>query len=283
MTEDQKKPKPKVVQPLAHFWAKATSVIGSALVMGMATVALLFLVLPIFALILRSISSQAWEGVSSSAVSDAIWLSFVSTLFSIALTVLFGTPLSYILARKHFKFKRLLSVLVELPIVLPPAVAGLALLITFGRRGLFGSTLAELGIALPFTFYAVVLAQTFVSAPFYIRSAQVGFQSVSKEVEEAARVDGAGGWRLFWFVTFPLSSRALGAGLVLCWARALGEFGATILFAGSLQGRTQTMPLLIYNIIERDINAAIWTGLILVAVALSALLLSQWLAPKPDD
>lgn len=283
MTEDQKKPKPKVVQPLAHFWAKATSVIGSALVMGMATVALLFLVLPIFALILRSISSQAWEGVSSSAVSDAIWLSFVSTLFSIALTVLFGTPLSYILARKHFKFKRLLSVLVELPIVLPPAVAGLALLITFGRRGLFGSTLAELGIALPFTFYAVVLAQTFVSAPFYIRSAQVGFQSVSKEVEEAARVDGAGGWRLFWFVTFPLSSRALGAGLVLCWARALGEFGATILFAGSLQGRTQTMPLLIYNIIERDINAAIWTGLILVAVALSALLLSQWLAPKLDD
>lgn len=256
---------------------------GKPLLVLMATIALLFLILPILMLILRSIESQAWVEMPGSAIPDAIWLSFISTLVSIGLTTLFGTPLAYILARWRFPFKRLLNALVELPIVLPPAVAGLALLITFGRRGLLGPVLTELGISLPFSIYAVIMAQTFVAAPFYIRSAHVGFQSVPKEVEDAARVDGAGGLGLFWFVTLPLSSRALAAGLVLCWARALGEFGATILFAGSLQGRTQTMPLLIYGIFERNINAAIWTGLLLVAVALIALLLSQWLIRRTDE
>jgi molybdate transport system permease protein len=255
---------------------------GSTLVWLMASVALLFLILPILALILRSITNRAWEGVPGSAIPDAIWLSFISTALSMVITVLFGTPLAFILARRRFPLKRLVSVLVELPIVLPPAVAGLALLIAFGRRGLLGPILSELGIMLPFTIYAVIMAQTFVSAPFYIRSSQIGFQSVSKEVEEAARVDGAGGFTLFWFVTLPLSSRTLAAGLILSWARALGEFGATILFAGSLQGRTQTMPLLIYNVIERDIDAAIWTGLLLIGIALAALLLSQWLTRKAN-
>lgn len=162
--------------------------------------------------------------------------------------------------------------------MLPPAVAGLALLTTFGRRGFLGPILGSLGISLPFTTAAVVFAQTFVSAPFYIRAAQVGFQAVPREIEDAARVDGASGLILFRYVTLPLSRRSLAAGLVLSWARALGEFGATILFAGSLQGRTQTMPLLIYNVLERDINASIWTGVILVGLALVALVISQWLA-----
>src|SRR5690606_27543854 len=122
-----------------------------------------------------------------------------------------------------------------------------------------------------------------VAAPFFIRAAIVGFQGVTREIEDAARVDGAGGLRLFWHITLPLSSRNLASGIVLSWARALGEFGATILFAGSLQGRTQTMPLLIYNVIERDINAAILTGLILIALAVVALLLSQWLGRKAAD
>jgi molybdate transport system permease protein len=251
--------------------------------MSMAVVGVVFLVLPIVALLLRAISTQAWEGMADAAIGDAIWLSFVSTFFSMLLTVLFGTPLAYVLARRKFPLKRLVSVLIELPIVLPPAVAGLALLITFGRRGLLGGVLSDLNITLPFTLAAVVLAQTFVAAPFYIRAAQIGFQSIPKEVEEAGRVDGAMGFSLFRYVTLPLSSRALAAGLVLSWARALGEFGATILFAGSLQGRTQTMPLLIYNVIERDINAAIWTGLILVAIALVALLLSQWLSRSANE
>ncbi|MCU0512826.1 MAG: ABC transporter permease [Anaerolineae bacterium] len=243
-----------------------------------ATVALVFLTLPLVALLLRALGSRAWEGVPASAIPAAIQLSAVTTLASMILTVLFGTPLAYVLARRRFAGRGLVNVLVELPIVLPPAVAGLALLLTFGRRGLLGPLLSDLGISIPFTMTAVILAQTFVAAPFYIRAAQVGLHSVPREVEDAARVDGAGGFSLFWYVTLPLAARALAAGLVLAWARALGEFGATILFAGSLQGQTQTMPLLIYNVIERDINAAIWSGLILVALALVALVLSQWLA-----
>ena len=192
-------------------------------------------------------------------------------------TAIFGTPLAYIMARWRFPLKGLLSILIQLPLVLPPAVAGLALLITFGRRGLLGPTLDSLGISLPFTLAAVVIAQTFVSAPFYLRTAQIGFQSIPPEVEEAARVDGAGGFTLFWRITLPLSMQALAAGLVLSWARALGEFGATILFAGSLQGRTQTMPLLVYNVLERNLDAAVWTGLLLVGMALVALLISRWL------
>lgn len=256
---------------------------GGVAVSLLAIVAVVFLTLPIVALVIRSLESRAWEGMPGSAVPDAIWLSFVTTIFTILATIIFGTPLAYVLARRTFPLKRLVNVLVELPIVLPPAVAGLALLITFGRRGLVGPILLDFGISLPFTIYAVVMAQTFVAAPFFIRTAQVGFQGVSREVEEAAQVDGAGGWRLFWYVTLPLSGRVLAAGLILCWARALGEFGATILFAGSLQGRTQTMPLLIYNVIERNINAAIWTGLILIALALMALLLSQWLIRNPYE
>lgn len=244
----------------------------------MSAVALTFLALPLVALAIRAMQTQAWNNAPDAGVYDAIWLSFITTLMSAALTVLFGTPLAHVLARRRFPLKRFVSVLVELPVVLPPAVAGLALLVAFGRRGLFGPLLEQFGISLPFTLAAVVMAQTFVAAPFYIRAAQLGFQAVPREVEEAAHVDGAGGFALFLFVTLPLAFRALAAGLILSWARALGEFGATILFAGSLPGRTQTMPLLIYRVFERDINAAIWTGLLLVGIALAALLISQGLA-----
>jgi molybdate transport system permease protein len=256
---------------------------GIALLIGFAGVALVFLTMPLLALVIRSLQNSAWDNLPDTGILSAIGLSFVSTFITLVITIIFGTPLAYLLARQRFPFKWLVSVLVELPIVLPPAVAGLALLITYGRRGVLGPVLGQLGISLPFTFAAVVMAQTFVAAPFYIRSAAVGFHGVPREVEDAARVDGAGGWSLFWFVTLPLAFRPLAAGLILCWARALGEFGATILFAGSLQGRTQTMPLLIYNVIERDIDAAIWTGLILVVLALFALLLSQWLTRSTQD
>lgn len=247
-------------------------------VLALSAVALMFLILPVLALLLRALENRAWESTPASAIPDAIWLSFVTTLTAAALTIAFGTPLAHVLARQQFRFKRVLAIMIELPIVLPPAVAGLALLVAFGRRGLLGPLLASLDISLAFTTSAVVLAQTFVAAPFYIRAAQIGFEGVPREIEDAARVDGAGGWRLFRDVTLPLAGRALGAGLVLSWARSLGEFGATILFAGSLQGLTQTMPLLIYNIIERDINAAIWTGLILIALALAALVVAQTLS-----
>lgn len=248
------------------------------LVLCVAGVALAFLVIPIGVLIIRALVTDTWLSLSVGIVWDAIYLSFITSAFTVIFIVLFGTPLAYIFARWHFPLKRWLNILIELPIVLPPAVAGLALLTTFGRRGLFGGVLSELGIALPFTTAAVVLAQTFVAAPFYIRAAQVGFQGVPRELEDAGRVDGADGIALFLFITLPLALRALLAGLILAWARALGEFGATILFAGSLQGRTQTMPLLIYNILERDINASIATAVLLIGFALMALIISQWLA-----
>jgi molybdate transport system permease protein len=245
--------------------------------------AFLLLALPVAVLVVRGIETRGWEGSPDSSVSTAVGLSIVTTLLTSCLTVALGTPLAYVFARRQFPFKHSLSLLIELPIVLPPVVAGLALLLAFGRRGFLGPALESIGIALPFTTAAVILAQTFVSAPFYIRSAQVGFQGVSPEIEDAARVDGAAGFALFRHVTLPLSSRALAAGLTLSWARALGESGATILFAGSLAGRTQTMPLLVYNILERDIDAAIWTSLILLGLALAALAISQRLMRQPPE
>lgn len=263
-------------QPAPRTPARASW--GARLVGGVSVAALLFLTLPIVALLWRAVTEQGWASLGDAVVVDAILLSFASTAVALLLTITFGLPLAYVFARWRFPLRRFLNVLIELPIVLPPAVAGLGLLLLFGRRGLLGPALGEIGVSLPFTFWAVVLAQTFVSAPFFIRSAQVGLSGVPREVEDAARVDGADGWVLFRTITLPLARRALASGAILSWARALGEFGATILFAGSLQGRTQTMPLLIYNILERDINAAIWTGLLLVALALTALLVSGLLA-----
>lgn len=231
---------------------------------------------------MRGVQTRGWAGLPGSGVTEAILLSLITTALSTLLTLLFGTPLAYVLARWKFPLRRLVRVLVELPIVLPPTVAGLALLLTMGRRGLLGPTLETIGVTLPFTTAAVIIAQMFVSAPFYIIAAQVGFQSIPREIEDAARVDGAAGLTMFRQITLPLSRTALAAGLTLSWARALGEFGGTILFAGSIAGRTQTMPLLVYNVLESNIDAAIWASLILLMLAFIALLLSQWLAHRSE-
>lgn len=238
--------------------------------------------LPLFALILRAIMNDSWQSIpNTSIIFDAVWLSLRTTAISLIIIIIMGLPLAYIFARWQFRGDKVLQVLIELPIVMPPVVAGLALLLTFGRRGLIGQYLAEIGITIPFSYWAVVLAQVFVAAPFFIRAAQVGFASVSSELEDAARVDGASDLTVFRLITLPLSLPAISSGLFLSWARAMGEFGATILFAGSLQGRTQTMSLLVYAVFEQNIDAAIWTGIILVAVAFIALLISQLLLP--DD
>ena len=245
--------------------------------------AFLLLVSPVLVLFAQGVSARAWLSLpDTAAVGTAALLSFASTAVVVCLAALLGTPLALALARRDFPGKRFVSLFIELPIVMPPAVAGLALLLTFGRRGAIGSLLAELGILIPFSIAAVILAQFFISAPFYIRSAQVGFSSIAAEIEDAARVDGAHGWLMFWHITLPIAWRALASGMTLTWARALGEFGATILFAGNLQGKTQTMPLLVYSIFERDINAAIWTGLLLIMLALIALFLSQRFASAQD-
>ncbi len=244
-------------------------------VLGLFSIAALgFLALPLVVLVVRGIIARGWETLPlDSGVAQAVTLSLLTTLASTLLTLTMGTPLAYVLARWRFPLRRAVTVIVELPIVLPPAVAGLALLITAGRRGVLGGALDSFGIALPFTTAAVVIAQTFISAPFYIRAAQIAFEGVPREIEDSARVDGASGPTLFRTIIFPLTRRALFAGLTLSWTRALGEFGATILFAGSLQ---------VYNAFESNVDAAIWTSILLLGLAALGLLISQWLARSSE-
>jgi molybdate transport system permease protein len=247
------------------------------LLIGLAGGAFMLMILPVLALAIRAIRESAWQASTGEPLIDALWLSLYTSLISLTIICITGTPLAYGLAKTAFRGRLWVNGLVELPIVMPPAVAGLGLLLAFGRRGILGEPLNDLGINLPFTTAAVIIAQTFVALPFYVRSAQLGFRNIPTYLEEAARVDGADGWRIFWYISLPLAARSMLAGILLSWARAIGEFGATILFAGSLQGRTQTMTILVYNILERDLNTAIWAALILIGVALVTMLLTHLL------
>ncbi len=239
----------------------------------------LFLVLPLAGLLIRATgSSTVLQAATRPIVLDALRLSLFVTIVVLVVTLVLGSPLALLLARKRSRLIGVLDTLVDLPIVLPPAVAGLALLLTFGRRGVLGGPLQALGIELPFTTAAVVLASVFVAAPFYVRAARSGFLAVPREIEEAARVEGASNWQLFRHVTAPLAAPSLLGGAVLCWARALGEFGATIMFAGSFEGRTQTMPLAIYAALEGDADAAISLSVLLLAISFALLVLfRRWL------
>ncbi len=233
----------------------------------------LFLALPPAGLVVRALATGGFAAaLTHPIVLQALQLTLVSTFVVLLLALAFGSPLALVLARRRFRGSAVLDTLVDLPMVLPPAVAGLALLLTFGRRGLLGASLSAFGVELPFTTAAVVLAQLFVAAPFYIRAARAGFLAIPRELEEAAMVEGATGWQVFRFVTVPLASSSLLGGAVMCWARAVGEFGATIMFAGSFPGRTQTMPLAIYAALESDLDAAVALSLILLAVSFSLLL-----------
>jgi molybdate transport system permease protein len=233
----------------------------------------LFLALPVAALVGRAVlDGSLAASVTSRVVLDALVLSLVTTAVSLALTVAFGLPLAFVLARRSFPGKGWLEAVIDLPIVLPPSVAGLALLIVFGRRGVLAGPLDVLDIAIPFTTVAVVLAQTFVSAPFFIRSARTGIASVDRDLEDAARADGASERQLFRSITIPLASSALAAGLVMTWARSLGEFGATIMFAGNVEGRTRTLPLVVYSEFqEGNLDASIAAAAILVLAAFGVL------------
>jgi molybdate transport system permease protein len=241
-------------------------------VLGLAASGLVFLGLPVVALLWRALESGALgSALAGRAVLDALVLSLGSTAVSLGLVVALGTPLAFVLARMRFRGQALAEALVDLPIVLPPSVAGLALLFAYGRNGIAGGALEVAGLTLPFTTLAVIVAQVFVASPFYIRAARAGFRAVEPEVEEAARVDGAAESVVLGRVTMPLAAPALGAGLVLAWARALGEFGATILFAGNIEGRTQTLPLLVYSEFQASIDSAIAAATILVLAALGVL------------
>jgi molybdate transport system permease protein len=232
-----------------------------------------FLALPVIALVFRAIFGGGLAGaLASRVVLDALALSLATTAVSLGLTLAFGTPLAYLLARRSFRGSSIVETIVDLPIVLPPSVAGLALLLVLGRRGLLGGALDVIGISIPFTTLAVVLAQTFVAAPFFIRSARAGIAAVDRDVEDAARVDGAAEREVFRWVTVPLAGAALAAGAVMSWSRALGEFGATIMFAGNVEGRTQTLPLVVYSEFGGgDLDASIAAAAILVLAAFGVL------------
>src|SRR5579871_4966303 len=204
---------------------------------------LAFFALPIVALVLRVSPGALLANLVDPTVAQAINLSLTTTLITTGLTVLAGTPIAYLLARHRFPGRILVDTLIDVPMLLPPAVAGIALLVAFGRRGLLGPFLDNINVELAFSTTAVIIAQLFVAGPFYIKTAITAFARLEREVEQAAAVDGAGAFGIFRHITLPLCWTTLFTGAVMTWARALGEFGATIIFAGNFPGITQTMPL----------------------------------------
>jgi molybdate transport system permease protein len=246
----------------------------------LAAVLAAFLILPLIGLVQRAaVSGTILQAIQRPIVYEAVRLSMLTSSAVLVLSLVFGMPLALVLARRKFPGVTLVDTLVDLPIVLPPAVAGLALLLTFGRRGMLGPALDALGVQLPFTTAAVVIASFFVAAPFFVRAARSGFLAVPREYEEAARMEGASEWQVFFHVTMPVALPALFGGAILCWARALGEFGATIMFAGQFLGRTQTMPLAIYAALESDTDAALGLSVMLLAIsAVLLLMFRRWLS-----
>ncbi len=239
---------------------------------------IVFFALPIAILFLRVSPAQLVASLGKEQVYQAVGVSLKTTLISLGVILLSGTPLAYWMGRYDFRFKRLLDTLIDLPTILPPSVAGVALLMTFGRRGLLGGWLEAIGVQISFTQAAVVLAQVFIAAPFYVRAAALGFANVDQEIEQAAQLDGANRWQVFRYVILPLSRYALISGSMMSWARALGEFGATMIFAGNYIGRTQTMPTAIYLGFEVDLTIALTLSVILVTISFCSILLIKVLA-----
>ena len=266
----------------------------------------LLLALPLVVLLWRGVDAGLAGYLADRSVVAAARLSIFTSAISVLATLLLGTPLAYVLARWSFRRKAVVETIIDLPIVLPPMVAGIGLLLAFGRNGLLGAPLHALGIQLclvpptgwpgkllgaplhalgiqlPFTTAAVVFAQTFVSAPLYIRAARLGFAGVRPDLIEAAYTDGATETEIFRHVMLPLAGRAMLNGLIMSWARAFGEFGATIIFAGNLQGFTQTMPLVIFNGFETNLGVALSLSLLLIMISALILLALRTLEKSAD-
>jgi molybdate transport system permease protein len=242
---------------------------------------LMFITIPLLALIWRATADPAfWPSMTKPLVLEALWVTLLTTSATLLVSTAAGTPLAYVLARHTFPGKWLIETLTDLPLVLPPVTAGVALLMAFGRRGVLGPHLEVLGIELPFTMPAVVLAQTFVAGSFYVRGAKLGFAAIEPEIEEAAAIDGASALTGFWYVTLPLALPGMASGLVLCLARAVSEFGATLMFAGNFAGRTQTMSLAIMTALESDLSAALALAVLLIALAAIVLMVSRITAKR---
>lgn len=238
----------------------------------LASVFFLFIGIPLAALLVREPPVVLWQDLQQPQVFEALQLSVVTTCISTLLAILMGIPAAYILARTHIRGRRFLEILVTMPTILPPVVAGVALLITFGRLGLVGRFLAPFGITLSFSTAAVVMAQFFVSSPFFVNSVKAGLEQLDQRYEQAAYTLRASPFYTFRRVTLPLIRSALFAGIGTSWARALGEFGATIMFAGNFPGTTQTMPLAIYIASQTSLDSTVSLAVLLMAVSFGILL-----------
>jgi len=242
------------------------------LALAASAVLLLFLALPFLGLLLRVSPAELVARLGDRPVLDALWLSLVTSAAATLLIVLLGTPVAWLLATRSFPGKRLVEVLVDLPMVLPPTVAGFALLMAFGRMGFAGRALSAFGVSLPFTTLGVVAAQVFMAAPFFVGAARAGFAGVDRRLLDVAATLRATEAYTFTRVVLPLARPALIAGMAMSGARALGEFGATITFAGNLPGRTQTMPLAVYVALQSDLDTAVLLSVLLLLVSFALLL-----------
>jgi molybdate transport system permease protein len=245
-----------------------------------AALAVAFLLLPLVGLLVRAPWSSAGAQLAAPGVGTALRLSLVSATLATLVSVVLGVPLAWVLARSGARGRTLLRALVTVPLVLPPVVGGVALFLVLGRQGIVGRWLVQaFDVTIPFTTTAVVIAETFVAMPFLVISVEGALRAADARFEDVAATLGAGRWTTFRRVTLPLVAPGVAAGAVLCWARALGEFGATITFAGNFPGTTQTMPLAVYLALQRDPDAAIALSLVLLAVSLATLLLlrGRWL------
>lgn len=240
----------------------------------------LFIGLPLLALLLDVRPAAWWGALRSPAALDALGLTLWTTVVATAICVALGLPLAYLLARFEFRGKGALDALVDLPVTIPPVVVGLALLLAFGRQGLIGQHFEALGIRIAFSSVAVVLAQVAMAAPFFVRTARAGFEAVDERLEQAAWSLGASRWHGFRTIAVPLALPSLLAGAVLAWARALSEFGATMMFAGNLQGRTQTLSLAVMSAMESDLDTAVAIATLSLALGVVSLLAMRWIAAR---
>ncbi len=256
---------------------------NKALKAGLALLMLLtmgFIALPVASLFLKSPLDIVLQSLDDAMVVDALKLSLFTSTITTITVVLLGTPLAYVNARFRYPGKELADSLIDLPVIMPPAVAGIALLMAFGRMGIAGHYLNGLGISIAFTTLAVIFAQIFVSSPFYIRQARTSFEDVDLSLENAARTLGASRVYTFYHVILPIAFNGLVSGAIMAFARSLGEFGATIMFAGNFQGRTQTMPLAIYTAMQGNLDVALCLSLILVVISFLVIVLVKSLTRR---
>jgi len=259
---------------------RGSDTLASGLAVAALAVLAGFVSLPLLSLVVWTVDKEAWRTMASPIAVDALLLSIRTTAITMVILLVVGTPAAYVLARVDFRGNRVVNTLIDIPVVLPPSAAGIALLLAFGRLGLVGKYLDVFGVTVTFTTAAVVMAEIFVAAPFYVRQATTGFGAVDRTVEEAALVDGASRSTVFFRVTVPLAFPALVAGALTAWARALGEFGATVIFAGSFRGVTQTIPLAIFAEFHRNLDAAVALSVLVLGFAFAVILTVRYLTSR---